>query len=154
KSTIVWDLDTGKAVASFGHYLGANKVAFSPNGRFIATTSLLNDKALLWDAETGKQVASFQIVQGRTNDLRFSRDGRRLLTASNDGVVRIFDVEAGEMIADYRYRGSLSASLSPDGTRLITANGSSATVRAAFPTTKALIDNARQTAPRCLTRNQ
>ena len=67
---------------------------FSPDGRFVATSSQDGDVAL-WDTISGKQVRSFKGHGGGVNSARFSRDGTRLITASDDRTLRVWDVSTG-----------------------------------------------------------
>jgi WD40 repeat protein len=55
----------------------------------------------------------------------FSPDGSRIVTASRDGTVRIWDAATAREIAVLRgHDGSvISAAFSPDGLRIVTASG-------------------------------
>jgi hypothetical protein len=57
-------------------------------------------------------------------DARVSSDGKRLLTASRDGLARLWDIASGEVITTYRgHVGQVtSASFSPDGTQILTTS--------------------------------
>jgi WD40 repeat protein len=53
----------------------------------------------------------------------FSTDGTRILTASADGTIRIWDPASDQQIAAFAGFGPLNtAAFSPDGTRIVTAN--------------------------------
>ena len=70
-------------------------VAFSPDGRLLATAS--SDKtARLWDPATGEHLRT---LTGHTDWVRgvaFSPDGRLLATASDDNTARLWDPATGE----------------------------------------------------------
>jgi len=54
----------------------------------------------------------------------FSTDGRQIVTASRDGVVRVWNTNDGKAVTSFKAADSISsASFSPDGQRIVTANG-------------------------------
>jgi WD40 repeat protein len=84
--------------------LGDNLVrfwAFSADGRFIASAPFDPSACQIWDASTHQSIV--QLV-GHTNNVRsvaFFPDGKRIMSASWDGTIRVWDVdlleERGEM---------------------------------------------------------
>lgn len=75
--------------------------------------------AVLWDAATGLGLNAID-AGGRVLAVAFSDDGRRVLTASGDGPLRVWDVPTGERIAEFDPPPSdvMAAALSPDGRRV------------------------------------
>ena len=66
-------------------------VAFSPDGRRLAT-STLNQKALVWDAATGQLLLTLSGHTGGVGAVAFSPDGLHLATASEDGTARVWNI--------------------------------------------------------------
>jgi WD40 repeat protein len=87
----VWDATTGRQVYTL--HSTADRVAFSPDGRYLASGGL-ERLVHLWTAATGDAVAAFRGHTGAVNDLTFSPDGRRLASASSDWTVKVWDVAA------------------------------------------------------------
>ena len=71
-------------------------VAFSPNGRFLASSA--NRSVHLWDVQTGQCLQTLQGYSDRVFSLAFSPDGRLLATGSEDRLVRVWDVKRGQLL--------------------------------------------------------
>jgi RNA polymerase sigma factor (sigma-70 family) len=88
-----------------GHSAGILRVAFSPNGRLAASSSMSNT-VRLWDVKTGKAVHVLEGHTDRVDCVTFSPDGKRLLSAAWDGTVRLWDVETGKELARFDTQGA------------------------------------------------
>jgi WD40 repeat protein len=77
----------------------------------------------VWDVETGKRLTRLR-HSGAVTIIRFSSEGRRVLTASDDNTVRLWDAENGEPLTEpLRHGGRIrSAEFSPDGQRVLTVS--------------------------------
>ena len=105
-----------------GEYVHA--VAFSPDGRFLATGS--NDPAgfvQLWDCQTGQRIKAFRGHDDAVLSVAFSNDGTRLLTSSYDKTARLWNVETGTEILAYRghHWWVWCAAFSRDDKQIVTA---------------------------------
>ena len=112
-----------------GHSRILNSVAYSPDGRRLASASA--DYTLkLWDAAEGTQLKTFKGHANFVNSVSFSPDGKKLASASEDGSVKIWDIESGACTDTFRGHadGVWSAVFLPDGERLV-SGGADGTVR-------------------------
>ncbi len=108
---------------------GSGEVAFSPDGKRLASTSGDNkDRSIkLWDTSTGEELLTLQGHEDSLglSPLSFSPDGKRLASADNrDSTVKLWDASTGkELLTLQGHTGAVSSvSFSPDGKRL--ASGS------------------------------
>jgi RNA polymerase sigma factor (sigma-70 family) len=83
-----WDLATGKEMED-RRLPGTSAVAFSPDGRYVVAAD--RDVRLI-EAATAKLVQTFVSGAGMVNGLTFTPDGRRLISAHDDGTALVWDL--------------------------------------------------------------
>jgi RNA polymerase sigma factor (sigma-70 family) len=94
----LWETATGKQrLLLEGHKILIQSVAFSPNGKYLASGSGSifdhNDNTVrLWDAVTSTELRRFTAHQNVVVSIAFSADGTVLASGSEDGTVLIWDV--------------------------------------------------------------
>src|SRR5262249_17731733 len=69
-------------------------VAFSPDGKTLASGPGDSNTIKLWDAQTGEYQASLEGHFSRINTLCFTPDSKRLISGSSDVTMRFWDVAA------------------------------------------------------------
>jgi WD40 repeat protein len=87
----VWDLATRKVLCKLGK--GEQTAAVSPDGRRIASVGRFG-KLFLWEAATGSKLGEFSGHAVSADDLVFSPDGTRLLSACVDRTLLVWDMRA------------------------------------------------------------
>ena len=80
-----------------GHQDHGRSVSYSPDGSLVASGA---DDILLWDAATQRKVARFE-YPSIVWSVRFSPDGRWLLSTHGDGAVLVWDVAERERVASF-----------------------------------------------------
>jgi WD40 repeat protein len=101
----LWDVTSGNIIKIIkqswirSNLLGGargSSLAFSPDGRFLATRSW---PATLWDLSSGKEVRTFGLESVSlpvSVFLGFTPDGQSLVEARINGTIRIWDVSSGK----------------------------------------------------------
>jgi RNA polymerase sigma factor (sigma-70 family) len=121
----LFDVATGKAIRSIrGHMHMAISLAFSPDGKLLATGGYSSDADVrLWDVATGKEVRRIE-TGANVRAVAFAPDGKVLASGLGDGRVVLWDVATGKELRVLKGVADSPAGLtfSPDG-RLLAAAG-------------------------------
>jgi WD40 repeat protein len=94
-STIkLWDTSTRKCIHTLtGHLLGADSLAFSSDDTYLASGSI---EICIWDVASGY---CYHVIQGNgttINRLLWTPDGTTLISASNEKILRMWNVSTGQ----------------------------------------------------------
>ncbi|MFC9973311.1 WD40 repeat domain-containing serine/threonine protein kinase [Spirillospora sp. NPDC127200] len=115
----LWELGTGRVLRTISRTGWVSALAFSPDGRRLASSTSSTGALYLWDAATGRI-----LVNVRTggdfglNSLAYSPDGRTI-AGVNPGA-HLFDAATGRKLAsfDLGHSGVNAVAFSPDGKTL------------------------------------
>jgi WD40 repeat protein/serine/threonine protein kinase len=141
----VWDTQTGRGIVTLqGHTAPVTTVAYSPDGMRLASGSggydytkevFVAADVKVWDALTGQVLLSLKGHNGPIASVAFSPDGKRLASGSCTldatkesivaGEVKVWDAQTGQEILTLKgeKRRITSVAFSPDGKRLVSADG-------------------------------
>src|SRR5439155_712783 len=105
-----------------GGRLHASDLAFSPDGRWLATPSEEKD-IKVWDAATGKELRTLKGHNDQVVRLAFSPDGQRLASTSEDKTVKVWDTTTWTVVVTFaeHAQGVHGVAFSPDSRLLASA---------------------------------
>jgi WD40 repeat protein len=119
----LWDLDTGEAKITLTENRAVRWVAFSPDGKHLATAEH-DGTAKLRDPTTG---AVRHVLIGHASGLDctiFSPDSKTLATTSWDRTLKLWDAGSGELLKTFAGHPDkvYTAAFSPDGKSLLSGS--------------------------------
>ena len=129
----MWDVETGSLIKNLKlkqHLWSTRDIAFSPDGKTLAS---LNPKSItidLWDVKKGVQKQSYKDIQtlrqyggSSLNRCEFNPDGKYLVAGSVNSTLSIWEVDSGYLFNTLNGLSHIVRDLtfSQDGTTLITS---------------------------------
>jgi len=133
----LWDIQTGKALHSWSHKAGIRSVAFAHGERmFLAAqdytfkstpTIFVYNLSTDGEAQADAPVRSLSVTDGKSGKFSAALWGslnQNIISASDDGYLRLWDVETGEQVqSELAHRKAINdMQFSKDQTMIITAS--------------------------------
>jgi WD40 repeat protein len=101
---VLWDLPSGKQVAALILQMDRPEaLAFSPDGKLLASVGTGNSALTVWDVTARKPLVSIRENVYPAYALAFSLDGKKL-GAADSRQVRVWDVTSGKRLSSFRRR--------------------------------------------------
>ncbi|MBM4073399.1 MAG: WD40 repeat domain-containing protein [Planctomycetes bacterium] len=117
-----WDVAGKKErVRGQGHDgRGVLALAISPDGKRAASGGFNDKRIIIWNIATGKPLAVLTGHQQRIIAVHFSPDGKKIISASVEGDIKVWDAIKGKQIGELfgKIRDLSKAELSSDGKTL------------------------------------
>jgi len=132
----MWNIKTGRAEAALeGHQGILNSIAFSPDGKYLASGSADNT-IQIWDLKTNNLIITFQAHTKGVTHVAFSPDGRYLASAGyenlygNNTLIKIWGMN--KVVLEHSFISNdnfiKSLNFSPDGEYLFSSGSDTFTV--------------------------
>jgi RNA polymerase sigma factor (sigma-70 family) len=125
---LLWDLAAQKPLLEWpSHASGVDRLAFSPNGRTLASLSRRDRTIRLWDAHTGRQLHVLGGGEPNGYPLAYAPDSKILAAGYPDGTIRLWNPVTGKEIRRFALEGQArmvdAIQFSPDGRTLAASSG-------------------------------
>lgn len=111
----IYDLQGGELLRVLPEKYGISSLAWSPDGKTLAT-NLYESTVTMWNPATGDKQ---RILPTEAQTIAFSPDGSLLAAGSEDGSVQFFDARSGQEKETWQIQGTVKRlAFAPDGKTL------------------------------------
>jgi len=126
----LWNADTGKQVLALPHSMNVWCLAFSPDGKRLATGSF-DKRVRIWNTETGQDLTPGN-REAKVGAVAISPDGKTLASSAVEAgtPIRLWDLATGKPLPSLPVQRQPQTSLafSPDGKILVAASANSGAI--------------------------
>lgn len=125
-STLVCSAQTPELTVQLGHSKLIYDVAYSPDGKFVASASA--DRTVkIWELEEGREVLTLRIDEGYATSVQFAANSKELLVGGGSydiGELKIYDLETATVVTEFKGHEEYAwnAEFSSDGKRVFSAS--------------------------------
>lgn len=117
----LWSISTGKEILEYMGYSAESSASFSPDSKFVLSCG--GRAAAAW--LINKEIYDRNFVHTDTiNSVRFSPDGKKIVTGSSDRTIRLWDFASQKELSVFRGHTAAvtSVAFSPDGRQIISGS--------------------------------
>jgi WD40 repeat protein len=122
----IWDLQTGRQIRTLKGptiVYGFHDLVYSPDGKRLATTSILEDTVNIWDAQEDRQTLTLKGLTSPPQSVALSADFSRLSVAAMKFTVKVWDTHTRKETRSLTASAEgieilFRVALSPNGKRL------------------------------------
>jgi WD40 repeat protein len=120
---VIYNAQTSEVVSEWSTDVWAHQATFDPQNSQRIVASDLNGNVIVWDVGQEDPVFSIQAHDAEINSTQYSPDGSMILSAGNDGIVRLWDAQNGNLLREITREGGVRvAKFSRDGNQIAAAD--------------------------------
>jgi WD40 repeat protein len=78
-------------------------MAWSPNGKYIATDGSLSDEVIIWEVASGQRVSRFSGHSATVQSVAWSPNGKWVASGGLDNLIQVWDAASGQNTYTFRH---------------------------------------------------
>jgi WD40 repeat protein len=122
-NVVVYSALTGEIISEWNMESWVNQASFDPqNSQRIVASDLFNGKVAILEVGSEEPVLTIQADTGWVYSTEFNPDGSMILSAGDDGFVRLWDSQNGNLLNELYVGNLLRAQFNRDGSQIIASD--------------------------------